>query len=134
MTSIPEAVVGHSHKPVFLGCRKPLNRRFIIVEGVYAGSGDIAPMDEIFKLKEEFCHRLVVDESSALGVLGQHGRGACEHFGLQPQQVEIVTATMGKGVASMYLVCNGFLPCHKAATWERSVFVANRLSLALLRI
>ena len=75
--------------------RKPLNRRFIIVEGVYAGSGDIAPMGEIFKLKEEFCYRLVVDESNALGVLGKRGRGACEHFGLQPQQVEIVTATMG---------------------------------------
>ena len=76
-------------------CRKPLNRRFIVIEGVYAGSGDIAPMDEIFKLKEEFCYRLVVDESNALGVLGKRGRGACEHFGLEPEQVEIVTATMG---------------------------------------
>ncbi|KAK9866323.1 hypothetical protein WJX84_010928 [Apatococcus fuscideae] len=88
-------------------CRKPLNRRFVVIEGVYAGSGDIAPMDEIFKLKEEFCYRLVVDESNALGVLGKRGRGACEHFGLEPEQVEIVTATMGNALSSVGGFCCG---------------------------
>ena len=37
----------------------------------------------------------MVDESLALGVLGQHGRGACEHWGLQPGDAEIVSASMG---------------------------------------
>jgi len=37
----------------------------------------------------------VVDESLALGVLGAHGRGACEHWGLAPGAVEIVAASMG---------------------------------------
>ena len=40
-------------------------------------------------------YRLVVDESLALGVLGAHGRGACEHWGLAPGEVEIVAASMG---------------------------------------
>ena len=40
-------------------------------------------------------YRLVVDESLALGVLGARGRGACEHWGLAPGEVEIVAASMG---------------------------------------
>jgi hypothetical protein len=35
-------------------CRKPLNRRFIVVEGIYAHTGDLAPLAEIFKLKEQY--------------------------------------------------------------------------------
>ena len=35
-------------------CRKPLNRRFIVVEGIYAHSGHLAPLDEIYKLKERY--------------------------------------------------------------------------------
>ena len=41
-------------------------------------------------------YRLVVDESLALGVLGRTGRGACEHFGLTGDDVEIVSASMGE--------------------------------------
>lgn len=40
-------------------------------------------------------YRLVVDESLALGVLGKHGRGACEHWGLKPGDAEVVSASMG---------------------------------------
>ena len=32
--------------------RKPLNRRFIVVEGIYANYGDVAPLDAIRALKE----------------------------------------------------------------------------------
>ena len=32
--------------------RRPLNRRFIVVEGIYANSGDLAPLDRIKPLKE----------------------------------------------------------------------------------
>lgn len=34
--------------------RKPLNRRFIVVEGIYAHTGDLAPLADIFKLKEQY--------------------------------------------------------------------------------
>ncbi len=40
-------------------------------------------------------YRLVVDESLSFGVLGQRGRGACEHWGLHPGDVEVVAASMG---------------------------------------
>lgn len=79
-----------------LNCRLRLNRRFIVVEGISQNLGDIAPLDQIFKLKERFKYRLVLDESLSFGVLGDTGRGAAEHFGLKPGQIEIVAASMGK--------------------------------------
>ncbi|CAK0785184.1 hypothetical protein CVIRNUC_008390 [Coccomyxa viridis] len=87
--------------------KKPLNRRFIVVEGIYAQSGHLAPLDEICKLKEKYKYRLVVDESLALGVLGQHGRGACEHWGLRPGDAEVVSASMGNALASVGGFCAG---------------------------
>lgn len=33
-------------------CSKPLNRRFIVVEGLYANTGDLAPLEGLKALKE----------------------------------------------------------------------------------
>jgi Aminotransferase class I and II len=68
-------------------CSKPLCRRMIVVEGVYANSGDVAPLKALVDLKEQHRYRLCVEESHALGVLGASGRGACEAAGLQPGEV-----------------------------------------------
>ena len=48
----------------------------------------------------------MVDESLALGVLGRHGRGACEHWGLQPGDAEIVSASMGAPQAKIRPLVN----------------------------
>ena len=45
--------------------------------------------------ERRYKYRLVVDESLALGVLGTTGRGACEHYGLTRDDVEIVSASLG---------------------------------------
>lgn len=86
-------------------CRKPLNRRFIVTEGIFAATGELAPLKAIHDLKTRFKYRLIVDESFALGVLGQHGRGACEHFGLQPGEVEIVCASLGNAARLCERAC-----------------------------
>jgi len=39
--------------------KTPENRRFIIIEGVYANYGDIAPLKEIVELKEKYKFRYV---------------------------------------------------------------------------
>ncbi len=71
---------------------KPLCRKLVIVEGIYANYGDLAPLDRIWPIKDKYKYRLMVDESHAFGVLGATGRGACEHFGLQPSQVRAAAA------------------------------------------
>jgi 7-keto-8-aminopelargonate synthetase-like enzyme len=35
-------------------CRAPLCRKMIVVEGVYANSGDVAPLQQLYRLKEAY--------------------------------------------------------------------------------
>jgi serine palmitoyltransferase len=86
--------------------KRPLNRRFIAVEGIYANYGDLAPLADIIKLKEKYKYRLLVDESNSLGTLGQTGRGAAQQVGARPQlDVEIVGASLGNAIASIGGFC-----------------------------
>lgn len=45
-------------------------------------SGQIAPLDEIIRLKEEYRFRVILDESNSFGVLGSSGRGLTEYCGV----------------------------------------------------
>ena len=89
----PDKLFPHSYDDV--PPRKPLNRRYIVVEGIYKATGELAPLDAICRLKHAHKFRLVVDESLAFGVLGKTGRGAYQHFGLQRSDVDIIFASMG---------------------------------------
>lgn len=88
---------------------KALNRRFIVVEGIYQNSGRLAPLDEILKLKEQYQFRLIVDESNTLGVIGGTGRGVSEHFNIPVEKVDIIIAAMGNALASAGGFCAGSL-------------------------
>lgn len=88
--------------------RKPLNRRFIVVEGIYANHGDVAPLKELVRLKESFFFRLVVDESVSFGSLpGGAGRGACEYAGVEPGAADIVCGSLGNSLGSVGGFCVG---------------------------
>eukprot|EP00210_Caulerpa_lentillifera_P006703 g6405.t1 len=87
--------------------KRPLNRRYIVVEGIYQDCGDVAPLDRIYELKLKYKYRLVVDESLSFGVLGKTGRGACEYFGLTPGDAEIVTASLSHSLVSIGGFCVG---------------------------
>ncbi|KAG0584220.1 hypothetical protein KC19_3G194500 [Ceratodon purpureus] len=87
--------------------KKPLNRRFIVVEAIYQNSGQMVPLDELVRLKEEYKFRVLVDESNTLGVLGKTGRGISEHFNIPVETLEIITAVMGHALASEGGICTG---------------------------
>jgi serine palmitoyltransferase len=98
---LKEVTAGDKSKP-----RRALEqRRFIIVEGIYANYGDIAPLDQIVDLKEKFLFRLVLDESLSLGVLGVTGRGALEHLNVDRADVEIAIADLANAFATVGGVC-----------------------------
>lgn len=82
-------------------------RRYIVVEAVYQNSGQIAPLDEIVRLKEKYFFRLVVDESHSFGVLGNSGRGLAEHCGVPVDKIDIITAGMGNALATDGGFCTG---------------------------
>lgn len=93
-------------------------RRFIVVEGISAYHGDLAPLDRIVALKEKYNFRLLLDESFSLGILGKSGLGALEHFSVDRGDVEIATADLGNAFASVGGMCVG----------EREVVSLQRLS------
>ncbi|XP_038712723.1 long chain base biosynthesis protein 1-like isoform X1 [Tripterygium wilfordii] len=82
-------------------------RRYIIVEAVYQNSGQIAPLDEIIKLKEKYRFRVLLDESNSFGVLGVSGRGLTEHYGVLIEKIDIITAAMGHALATEGGFCTG---------------------------
>ena len=72
----------------------------IVVDGVFSMEGDLADLPSIAALKRRFGTRLMVDDAHGLGVLGTHGRGTTEHFGLE-QEVDLVMGTFSKALATV---------------------------------
>jgi glycine C-acetyltransferase len=58
-------------------------RKLIITDGVFSMDGDIAPLDIITELAEQYDAMVMVDDCHGEGVLGEGGRGIVDHFGLQ---------------------------------------------------
>lgn len=72
----------------------------IVVDGVFSMEGDLAPLPELVEIKNEFGARLLVDDAHSVGVLGDHGRGTAEHFGVE-DEVDLVLGTFSKSFASL---------------------------------
>ena len=75
-------------------------RRLIISDGVFSMDGDVAPLPDLAKVAEEFDAMLMVDDAHGEGVLGSHGRGAADHFGLH-HEVDIEIGTLSKAFGVM---------------------------------
>lgn len=72
----------------------------IVTDGVFSMGGDIAKLPEIVKLAKKYGARVMVDDAHGLGVLGEHGRGTAEYYGLE-DDVDIYMGTFSKSLASI---------------------------------
>ncbi len=79
----------------------PGHGKLVIVDGVFSMEGDISPVPEISKVCRKHGARLMVDDAHATGVLGRHGHGTMEHFGLTRKDVDLVVGTCSKSFASV---------------------------------
>ncbi len=68
---------------------------YVGVEGLYSMDGDCPPLDRMIALCRQAGARLIVDDAHGTGVLGKHGRGAAEHFGVEGC-VDITVGTFSK--------------------------------------
>ena len=59
--------------------------------------GDIAPLPKIVELAKKYNAFTFVDECHATGVLGKHGGGTPELFGLEGQ-IDVISSTLGKAL------------------------------------
>ncbi|MEL6813253.1 MAG: aminotransferase class I/II-fold pyridoxal phosphate-dependent enzyme [Cyanobacteria bacterium J06598_3] len=77
----------------------------IAIEGVYSTDGDIAPLPEFIQIKTAHKAFLLVDEAHSIGVLGDRGHGIGEHYGIDPNAVDLWMGTLSKSFAS----CGGYI-------------------------
>jgi len=87
--------------------KRKLNRRFIVIEGLYPNYGDLAPLTKIMELKKKYCYRLIMDDSFGIGSIGKTGRGTCEVFGVAPRDIEILTGGLESTASSVGGFCCG---------------------------
>ncbi len=74
-------------------------RILIVTDGVFSMDGDIAPMDEIVKLANEYGAMTYVDDCHGEGVIGKEGRGIGAHYSIEGKiDVEMGTFSKGFGV------------------------------------
>ena len=78
----------------------PERIKLIVVDGVFSMEGDLCKLPEIVKLAEKYGASVMVDEAHGFGVLGDHGRGVCNHFGLT-DHVDLIMGTFSKSFASI---------------------------------
>ena len=85
--------------------RGSYRRALVVIEGVYSADGDIPDLCGFLEVKRRHHALLMVDEAHSLGVLGAHGRGIAEHFGVAPAEVDLWMGTLSKSLAS----CGGYI-------------------------
>jgi len=89
--------------------------KLIVVDGVFSVEGDLAPLDHIMTSARRHRARVMVDDAHAVGVVGRHGRGTAEQFGVE-DRIDLIMGTFSKSFATIggYVVGD-----HKVITFIR---------------
>jgi 8-amino-7-oxononanoate synthase len=81
--------------------------KMVATDSVFSMDGDLAPLPQLLALCEQHGAWLVVDDAHGFGVLGEHGRGALEHFNLRSPNL-VYMGTLGKaaGVGGAFVAAH----------------------------
>jgi len=75
------------------GCRY----RMIATDGAFSMDGDVARLDKICDLADQYDALVMVDDCHCTGFMGRTGRGSAEHCGVMGR-VDVITSTLGKAM------------------------------------
>ncbi len=84
--------------------RNEYKKAIIISESVFSMDGDIADIKKLIELKKKYNCLLMIDEAHAFGIYGKNLAGIADRDNLL-NDVDIITATLGKSFASMGAFC-----------------------------
>ena len=80
----------------------------LITEGVFGMTGALGIIDQIVALKQKYHFRMMIDDAHGFGVMGEHGRGTSEHFGVM-DGVDLYIGAYAKSMATI----GGFVASEK---------------------
>ncbi|GAB3082906.1 glycine C-acetyltransferase [Isoptericola nanjingensis] len=81
----------------------------VVTDGVFSMDGYLAPLREICDLADRYSALVLVDDSHAVGFMGEHGRGTPELLGVA-DRVDILTGTFGKALGG---ASGGYVAAHQ---------------------
>ncbi|PWY77349.1 PLP-dependent transferase [Aspergillus heteromorphus CBS 117.55] len=75
---------------------RPWKNILIVVEGLYSMEGSMCNLPGLIMLKRRYKFHLFVDEAHSIGAVGPSGRGVCDYFGIDTNEVDILMGTLTK--------------------------------------
>ena len=84
-------------------------RTLVVTDGVFSMDGSFAPLREICDLADRYGAMVMVDDSHAIGFVGDTGAGTPEMFGVR-DRVDIVSGTLGKALGG---ASGGYISGHR---------------------
>ena len=91
--------------------RRPWNKIVVAVEGIYSMEGEICNLAAVAAVCKKYRCYLYLDEAHSIGALGAKGRGATEHCGVAPNDVDVMMGTFTKSFGGM----GGYIAADKCA-------------------
>ncbi len=85
--------------------RHNFKRVLIVLEGVYSMDGDYPELPRFIELKQRHKALLMVDEAHSVGTMGEGGHGICQHFSINPRDIDLLMGTLSKSFGS----CGGYI-------------------------
>jgi len=78
--------------------------KLIVVDGVFSMDGDIAPVEKLLRIAEQYDALLMVDDAHGFGVLGKYGHGILEQADVHSERI-VYVGTLGKaaGVSGAFI-------------------------------
>ncbi len=78
--------------------------KLIVIDGVFSMDGDIAPVEKLVLIAEQYDALLMVDDAHGFGVLGKQGHGILEQLNVHSERI-IYIGTLGKaaGVSGAFI-------------------------------
>lgn len=74
--------------------------KLVVVDGVYSMDGDLADLPTIVRLAKEYGAKVLLDDAHGFGVMGAHGRGTAEYFGLL-DEIDLIMLTFSKSLGTI---------------------------------
>lgn len=75
---------------------RPWRKIMVVVEGLYSMEGSMCNLPGLIQLKKKYKFHLFVDEAHSIGALGPNGRGVCDYFDIDTNDVDILMGTLTK--------------------------------------